>query len=93
MTPSKGPLYTVQFRRPPEKLLRRLPKDLVERISQAIDDLAVTPRPPGMTQLVGYDYLYRIRVGDWRIIYTIEDDQLIVLVIDVAHRGNVYRNL
>ncbi len=93
MPPTERPHYTVQFERTPEKVLQRLPRDLAKRLSKAIDDLAVNPRPPGMTKLVGYDYLYRIRVGDWRVIYAIEDAELIVLVIEVGPRGNVYRDL
>lgn len=92
MTPPKTPRYTLQFKRAPEKLLNRLPRELVQRLTKAIDNLAINPRPRGVEKMEGYDYLYRIRVGDWRIIYAIEDDQLIVLVIEIGHRSDVYRN-
>jgi mRNA interferase RelE/StbE len=69
------------------QVLRKLPKDLLGRISQAIDDLSNEPRPVGCKKLEGYDNLYRIRVGDWRISYAIEDERLIVLVIEVTPRG------
>jgi mRNA interferase RelE/StbE len=90
---SERPPYTVQFARPPEKLLRRLPQDLLRRIQKAIDALALDPRPPGALKLTGYDDLYRVRVGDWRIIYAIHDDVLIVVIVDVAPRGDAYRTL
>ena len=55
--------------------------------------LAEEPRPAGCKKLRGYENLYRLRVGDWRLIYAIEDDQLVVLIIEVAPRGEAYRNL
>lgn len=55
--------------------------------------MAKEPRPHGFTKLSGYENLYRIRVGDWRISYAIEDDALIVLVIEIKPRGDAYRNL
>jgi mRNA interferase RelE/StbE len=73
-----------------EKTLQRLPRDLRQRLAVAIDSLAIEPRPPGSKKLVG-EAFYRLRVGDWRIIYAIEDDQLIVLVVKVAPRGGAYR--
>ena len=84
--------WRVIILRAPKKIIARLPKDLRERLEQAIDNLALDPRPKGCKMLVGYD-LYRIRVGDWRIIYAIEDDKLIVLVVDVSPRADAYRNL
>ena len=86
------PAYTVQVARPAEKLLRRLPQDLLRRLQKAIDALGENPRPAGAVKLTGYD-LYRVRVGDWRIVYAIHDDVLIVVVIEVAPRGGAYRNL
>jgi mRNA interferase RelE/StbE len=59
----------------------------------AIRSLADDPRPPGCKRLSGHDALYRIRVGDWRIIYAIEDDKLIVLIVEIGPRGRVYRGL
>ncbi|MFQ5420073.1 MAG: type II toxin-antitoxin system RelE/ParE family toxin [Anaerolineae bacterium] len=76
-----------------KRRLKRLPVPLKERLSLAIDQLAVQPRPIGSKKLAGGSDLYRIRVGDWRIIYDIKDDQLIIIVINVASRGDAYRNL
>ncbi|MEA2526065.1 MAG: mRNA interferase RelE/StbE [Thermomicrobiales bacterium] len=55
--------------------------------------LGANPRPTGATKLANPDNLYRIRVGDHRVIYTIEDDVLIVLVVSVGHRKEFYRDL
>lgn len=93
MPGSKEPLYRVRVHKSASKILARLPKDLLGRIAAAIDGLAVDPRPPGCKKLTGkYDH-YRVRVGDWRITYTIEDDMLIVTVIEIAPRIGAYRNL
>lgn len=88
-----GRLWAVQLDRQPQKMLRRLPRDLLQRVDQAIRSLADDPRPPGCKKLAGYDNLYRVRVGDWRISYAVEDDRLIVLVLEVAPRGAAYREL
>ena len=90
--PDRLPRWTVIVERQPEKLLHRLPRDLVQRLDAAIMGLAEDPRPPGCKQLKGHA-LYRVRVGDWRIIYAIEDDKLIVLIVEIAPRGGAYRNL
>jgi mRNA interferase RelE/StbE len=84
--------WQVVIHRSAKRTLRRLPQDIVSRISRAIDRLAQDPHAQGSTKLTGYD-LYRIRVSDWRIIYAIEDDKLIVLVLEVGPRGQVYRDL
>jgi mRNA interferase RelE/StbE len=60
-------------------------------IKAAIEALASTPRPPGVKKLQGSRDRWRVRVGDWRIVYRIEDDRLVVLVVAVAKRDEVYR--
>ncbi len=83
--------WEVILSRTAEKVLGRLPRNLLRRIDEAIEALATDPRPPGCRKLTGYDNFYRIRVGDWRISYAIEKDDLIILVIEIAPRGNAYR--
>jgi len=85
--------YIVIINKSVMKVLRKLPTNLLRRISQVIDDLSKDPRPVGCKKLEGYDNLYRIRVGDWRISYAVEDARLIILVIEVAPRGGAYRSL
>ena len=82
--------YAVTLSPPANKSIGKLPKHVRERIAERLQILAGNPRPPGCIKLTDSD-AYRIRVGDYRIIYLIHDDQLIVLVIDVGDRKNVYR--
>lgn len=85
--------YRVELLRDPQRVLAKLPRNTRLRIEDAIDGLAEDPRPHGYSKMKGYDDLYRIRVGEWRIIYAIEEDRLIVLVIEIGPRGSVYRQL
>jgi mRNA interferase RelE/StbE len=65
---------------------------MLERIRSVIRELTENPRPDGVKKLIGYKNLYRIRVGDWRIIYAIEDGSLIVVILEISPRGNAYRD-
>jgi mRNA interferase RelE/StbE len=85
--------WQIIIHRKAEKILKRLDGDTLERIRRAIRGLANEPRPAGVKKLTSYDNLYRFRVGDWRIIYAIEDDKLIVLVLEISTRGGAYRDL
>jgi mRNA interferase RelE/StbE len=73
-----------------DKAIAHLPRSVRARITERLVRLAEDPRPSGSVKLSGVE-AYRIRVGDYRIIYQIHDQQLIVLVIDVGHRREVYR--
>ncbi|MGH3773773.1 MAG: type II toxin-antitoxin system RelE family toxin [Pseudonocardiaceae bacterium] len=84
--------YRVRFRRSAEKELAKLDPPVRARVLRHIEALANDPRPPGVTRLVDADDLWRIRIGDYRVVYEIHDDELIVRVIRITHRGVVYRN-
>lgn len=84
-------MYSIEFTKTAEKDLRRLPKQVISRIRKAVDALAENPRPHGYKKLVGQQDRYRIRIGDYRIIYNIKDDILVVLVIEIDHRKDIYR--
>ena len=73
-----------------QRSLNDLDRPLRRRVASRIDALREDPRPQGATKLVGSKY-WRIRVGDYRVVYDIEDAQLIVLVIEVGHRREIYR--
>jgi mRNA interferase RelE/StbE len=62
-----------------------------QRVAQAIQGLAHDPRPIGCVKLSGRTNLYRIRSGDYRVLYSIEDEILVILVIKIGHRRDVYR--
>ncbi len=83
--------YTVEFSTSAAKSLAKIDKKTRLRIVGAIELLAVDPRPPGVKLLRGGEQgRWRARVGDHRIVYAIEDDRLIVLVLRVGHRREVY---
>lgn len=64
---------------------------LKRRIAAAIDGLAINPRPPGCVKLAGEDAVWRVRVGDYRVLYEVNDNRLVVLVIRIAKRSEAYR--
>ena len=68
-------------------------RSTLRRLTDAIAALAHDPHPLGARKLGGVEAVWRVRVGDWRICYTVEEGQLIVLVLIVARRGNVYERL
>ncbi|GAA6617896.1 type II toxin-antitoxin system RelE family toxin [Scytonema sp. NUACC26] len=83
--------YQIKFSKSAIKQLNKLPIDIKERIDSKILDLAIEPRPNGVKKLQD-ENSYRIRVGDYRVIYEIEDNFLLVTVIRVGHRSKVYKN-
>jgi mRNA interferase RelE/StbE len=83
--------YAVVFARSARKELERLDGPLSSRILRRIEGLARTPRPEGCRKLQGASNLWRIRVGDYRILYAVDDAQQIVDVIAVRHRSDAYR--
>lgn len=83
-------IYELRVRASVAKDLRGLPKADVRRILARIEGLSVDPRPAGSEKLSG-DEKYRIRQGDYRILYSIDDRQVIVEVVKVGHRREVYR--
>lgn len=83
--------YSILLAPPAERQLKALPEPVQKRIVKRLKSLRDTPRPQGVKKLAGEDDLYRIREGDYRIIYTIQDKELIVLVVKIGDRKEVYR--
>ena len=83
--------YSVTLTASASKELHELPDKIITRIVTHLEALAATPRPHGCQKLHGGDKEYRIRIGDYRIIYVIEDSRKIVDVTRIAHRREVYR--
>ncbi len=83
--------YAVTFERAALRALGKLPRDAQSRLLRAAAALEHTPRPVGCRPMVGRPGHWRVRAGDYRMIYTIEDAALRVLVVEVGHRREVYR--
>ena len=83
--------YSLAFKKSVAKDLRNLPNKDVARILKTIESLCENPRAEGCIKLSAQER-YRVRLGVYRIIYEIQDSELIVLVVKVAHRGEVYKN-
>jgi len=82
--------YKVQIKRTAQKQIDKLPLSVARRVVSKIRDLSDNPRPPGSRKIVGSENTWRIRVGNYRILYTVEDDILLVEVIRVRHRKDSY---
>ena len=83
--------YTVTLLRDAQKALDKLEAELRGRVVRAMRLLEDDPRHPGVIKLAGPEDLYRVRVGDWRIVYAIRDRELVLIVIRIGHRREVYR--
>ncbi len=82
--------YKIEIKKTAVKELNDLPLNNLKKIIQKIQNLADNPRPPGCKKLTGEEK-YRIRSGNYRILYIIEDDILIIYVVKIGHRRDVYR--
>lgn len=82
--------YRLSILRRAQKELAQFPSSSFERVVAAIRDLAQNPRPPGCLKLSGREG-WRIRVGDYRVVYEIDDEERSVTVLHVGHRRDVYR--
>jgi mRNA interferase RelE/StbE len=92
MATDAGNGYRIQIAPSALRQLRKLPQSTQDRIVRRVEGLAGDPRPRGSVKLQGEEDLYRIRVGDYRVIYQVRDEELIVLVVRVGHRREVYRD-
>jgi mRNA interferase RelE/StbE len=79
--------FSIQWKRSAEKELRRLPREVIPRIVQAVESLSRNPYPPGVRKLVGSEYTYRIREGDYRIVYNVLE-RIHPLHVSVYRRSN-----
>ena len=82
--------YRIYIKPAAVKELQKIPKPDVNKIIEKIRSLSSNPRPPGCEKLSA-DEKYRVRQGRYRIVYSIEDDQLVVFIIKISHRKDVYR--
>lgn len=85
--------HSILYRASVKREMRQLDAGIARRIDAAILALADEPRPSGCLKLSGKLHLWRIRAGDYRVVYEVRDKELIVVVVSVAHRRDVYRGL
>ncbi len=83
--------YSIVFATAAKRQFDKLPQAIQRRITDSVSQLENDPRPTGVVKLSGKDGLYRLRVGDYRAIYRIEDDRLIILIVKIGHRREIYR--
>jgi mRNA interferase RelE/StbE len=81
----------IQFTPAAARQLERLDAPIRRRIGAAVDGLVENARPPGSKKLKGSEDLWRIRVGDYRVVYQIHDRRLIVVIVSLGHRSDIYR--
>lgn len=85
--------YRIEFRPRALREFQSLSKEIQARLTPRIEALADNPRPPGVKKLSSREDLYRIRVGDYRVIYQVQDKVLLVVVVRIGHRGDIYDGL
>lgn len=83
--------YSISYVPSAARALRKFDESTARRLLREIEKLADDPRPPGSIQLKGGDGEFRVRAGDYRIIYDVEDSELVVLVLRLGHRREIYR--
>jgi mRNA interferase RelE/StbE len=83
--------YSIFYGTGVEREISRLPKHILGRVDQTVLALADNPRPRNCVKMKGHGQLYRVRIGDWRIVYEVDDARRTVTVQIVAHRSDVYR--
>jgi mRNA interferase RelE/StbE len=83
--------YRIEWKRSAIKELEKLPRPMISKIVSAVDNLSSNPYPQGVRKLVSTKSSYRIRVGDYRVIYNIVENRLIVEIVRVGHRKDIYR--
>ena len=85
--------YEIEFRPAVLKSLKRFPKRDLVRIRKKIEELAENLPNPDLTKMKGNNPFHKVRSGNYRIIYTIEEERLVILIVKIGHRKDVYRNL
>ena len=85
--------YRIEVKRSAAKALKKISKPGQNRISKAIDNLVENLPNPDTTKMKGDNHFHKIRVGDYRVVYEIQDDILLILIIKIGHRKDIYRSL
>lgn len=85
--------YQIEVKKSAAKALKKIPKADRKRIVDKIDSFAESPPSPDTTKMKGDNPFHKVRVGDYRIVYEIQEDVLLILVVKIGHRKDIYRNL
>ncbi len=83
--------YQIEWKSSAYKELQKLPRPIIEKVVAAVAELSSEPYPHGVKKLVGSERSYRIRIGDYRVVYEIIENKLIIEIVRVRHRKDVYR--
>jgi mRNA interferase RelE/StbE len=83
--------YKIEWKNSAKKELKRLPRQVIAKVISAVEKLPNNLCPIGSKKLVGTEHTYRLRTGDYRIVYSIQNDRLIIEIIRVAHRKDIYK--
>jgi mRNA interferase RelE/StbE len=83
--------YKIEVSATAERQIRKLSRDNQIRVLRVIQGLAGNPHPPGARKLRGYEDIYRIRVGTYRVLYSVETGRLLIIILKVGHRKDIYR--
>jgi len=85
--------YSIEFRPVVLKSLKRFPKKDLVRIKKKVEELSQDLPAPNITKMKGNNSFYKIRTGDYRIIYEIHESRVVILIVKIGHRKDVYKNL
>ena len=83
--------YQIEWKNSAYKELQKLPRQIIPKIVTAVLDLSNNPYPQGVKKMVGSEHSYRIRIGDYRVVYEIIENKLIIEIVRVRHRKDVYK--
>ena len=83
--------YKIEWKNSAYKELQKLPHPIVLKVVAAVSELSNEPFPHGVKKLVGSEFSYRLRVGDYRVVYEVIQDRLVIEIVRVRHRKDVYR--
>ena len=86
-------LYNIWWRASAKKELKKIDRAEIPKIIKAIENLASDPYPPNHKKILGTEHIYRVKIGNYRVIYSIENSKLIIEIIRVRHRKDAYKKL
>jgi len=84
-------MYKITFSRQADKVLRRMPRNIATNIAKKIRQLAINPKKMKNVKMLTKHPGYRLRIGDWRVVYTINENEVLIHVVKIKSRGEVYK--